>query len=308
MEKTKREHYGVIARSIWYSVNGMATLCLLLEALLSVAFVACFPCRISAAGQSFNATFEVLGGAHRMFRAGIDHPELKICAWSTDSARHEVTVRFQIEDIFGNPLPKRDELTLALPADGEQVERRIPFETELGYFSIRAQFGDGTTSVTRWLDLGVVPPPFPGPRPNSLFASNTSELKHGEDLDFLQAIGMKVERAHFASPVQTQDPNWTVNLPPGEAVALDFSKQDKNWELTKAHDLWILPVPGYSLAIGGNFDRTNLARKLGMYGPPGDEQRFINTWKTILRVETFAKSLAGATSGLGAYRVVTDPD
>ena len=64
---------------------------------------------------------------------------------------------------------------------------------------------------------------------------------------------------------------------------MDFSKQDKNWELTKAHDLWILPVAGYSLAGTGNFDRTNLARKLGMYGPPGDEQRFINTWETILR-------------------------
>ena len=79
----------------------------------------------------------------------------------------------------------------------------------------------------------MCPPPVRGPRPNSLFASNTSELKHGEDLDFLQAIGMKVERAHFAPPVQTRDPNWAVTLPPGEAVALDFSKQDKNWELTK---------------------------------------------------------------------------
>jgi hypothetical protein len=124
---------------------------------------------------------------------------------------------------------------------------------------------------------------FPGPRADSLFASNTSNLKQGEDLDFLRAIGMKVERAHFAPPVQTVDPHWAVHLPPGAAVALDFSKQDKAWELTKAHDLWALPIVGYSLASGSNFDRTNLAENVGMYGPPGDEQRFINTWETILR-------------------------
>src|SRR5262249_40468775 len=102
-------------------------------------------------------------------------------------------------------------------------------------------------------------------------------------LDFLQTIGMKVERAHFSPSVQTQDPNWPVTLRPRKAVALDFSKQDKYWELTKAHDLWILPIAGYSLAGGGNFDRTDLARKLGMYGPPGDTERFIATWQTILR-------------------------
>jgi hypothetical protein len=96
---------------------------------------------------------------------------------------------------------------------------------------------------------------FARPSPNSLFASDTSELKHGEDLDFLQAIGMKIERAHFAPPVQTRDPRWPVTFPPGEAVALDFSKQDKNWELTKAHDLWVLSVVGYSLVGAGRFDR-----------------------------------------------------
>ena len=59
----------------------------------------------SAPAESFNATFEVVGGAHRMFREGIDHPTLKIGAWSIDGAAHEVTVKFQIEDIFGQPFP-----------------------------------------------------------------------------------------------------------------------------------------------------------------------------------------------------------
>src|SRR4029077_4000917 len=98
---------------------------LLITAFLYVALATSFPCRISAAGDSFNATFEVVGGAHRMFREGIDHPLLKIGAWSVDGAAHEVTVKFQIEDIFGKPVPSRDELKLTLPADRQQVERTI---------------------------------------------------------------------------------------------------------------------------------------------------------------------------------------
>jgi hypothetical protein len=261
------------------------TRCLLIivEALLSIALATGYPCRTCAAGDGFNATFEVIGGAHRMFRKGIDHPALKIGAWSIDSATHEVIVKFQVEDVFGKTALDGNELKLTLPADAALVESSIPFEAGLGYFSVHAEFADRITRATKWLDFGVIPPPFPGLRPDSFFASNTGELKQGEDLDFLRAIGMKVERAHFVSPVQTVDPHWAVHLPPGAAVALNFSNQDKNWELTKAHDLWALPIVGYSLASGSNFDRTSLAEKLGMYGPPGDERRFINTWETILR-------------------------
>ena len=95
--------------------------------------------------EAFDANVEVVGGAHRMFREGIDHPALKIGAWSIDGAQHEVTVKFQIEDIFGKPVPSRDELKILLPADGTQVERMILFERGLGYFSIHAQFEGGMT-------------------------------------------------------------------------------------------------------------------------------------------------------------------
>jgi hypothetical protein len=255
----------------------------LLNVIVSLLSVVLIAGRLCAASDIFKATFEVVGGAHRMFREGIDHPALKIDAWSTDGAVHEVTVKFQIKDIFGRPVPHPYQVTETLPAAGERVERTIPFQSGPGYFSIHAEFEGGTTRMTRWSDLGVVSPPVPGIRPNSLFASNTAGLKLGEDLDFLQAIGMKVERAHFAPPVQTRDPNWVGTFAPGAAVPLDFSNQDENWELTKSHDLWILPVAGYSLTGTGNFDRTDLAAKLGMYGPPGDALRFVNTWETILR-------------------------
>jgi hypothetical protein len=89
--------------------------------LLSVALLAGNPLGMSAAGDGFTATFEIIGGEHRMFRDGIDHPAVKIGAWSVDGASHEVTARMQIEDIFGKLLPSQDELMLALPADGKQV-------------------------------------------------------------------------------------------------------------------------------------------------------------------------------------------
>jgi hypothetical protein len=96
--------------------------------------------RTCAAGGGFNATFEAPGGAHRMFRMGIDHPALKIDAWSIDSAAHEVLVKFQIEDAFGKTVLDGNELKLELPADGKLVESSIPFEAGLGYFSIHAEF------------------------------------------------------------------------------------------------------------------------------------------------------------------------
>jgi hypothetical protein len=46
----------------------------------------------SGPAESFNASFEVAGGAHRMFRDQIDHPTLLIGAWSLNSAEHEVSV------------------------------------------------------------------------------------------------------------------------------------------------------------------------------------------------------------------------
>src|ERR1700736_83984 len=93
----------------WTFTVCIRALLMVVHALLSVSLIAGGACRLWAAGDCFDATFEVIGGAHRMFREGIDHPALKIGAWSIDRAAHEVAVKFQIEDIFGKPIPNRDE-------------------------------------------------------------------------------------------------------------------------------------------------------------------------------------------------------
>jgi hypothetical protein len=264
-------------------ISGMRWLLKIFIASLIVSPTEGYAYQKSLTAGVVDASFEVAGGAHRMFREGLDQPTLKIAAWSTDGREHQVVISFQIENIFKKPILSRFDFKITVPAEGNKVERSIPFQAGLGYFSITAKFQAGNSEAARSLDLGIVHHPFPGPRPNSLFGSNTSGLKLGEDLNFLQTIGMKVERAHFAPPVLSQDRNWPLNLPAGEPVTLDFSKLDASWKETKAHELWVLPIVGYSLAGAGNMDRSVLAKQLGMYGPPGDERRFISTWGTILR-------------------------
>src|ERR1700751_1463660 len=46
---------------------------------------------------------DVIGGAHRLFRQGIDRPELEITAWSKDGVPHDLNFSFQIQDLFGHP-------------------------------------------------------------------------------------------------------------------------------------------------------------------------------------------------------------
>ena len=220
----------------------------------------------SAPAESFSASFEVAGGAHRMFRDQIDQPTLMIGAWSLNGAEHEVSVKFQIEDVFGKPIKSRMIFKSPCRPMAEESRGQSYFNPGLDILALRPSSRAGIRKSRRWTDLGIVYPPFKGVRPNSLFGSNTSGLKQGVDLEFLQTIGMKVERAHFAPPVQARHPYWPLEFPRGAAVPLDFSKLDKNWEQTKSHDIWALPIVGYSLAGAGNIDRTPLAESWGCTG------------------------------------------
>jgi hypothetical protein len=65
----------------------------------------------------------------------------------------------------GNPVPNRDDLELTLPADGQLLERTIPFEAGPGSFCVHAQLENGINRLTKCADLGVIPPPFAGIRP-----------------------------------------------------------------------------------------------------------------------------------------------
>jgi hypothetical protein len=231
----------------------------------------------------FEAQLQLTGDAHRMFRQGLDKPVVEINAWSTDSRPHDVLISLNIEDGFSrlesaSPRP----VTFHLPADGAHLGTSIPLDSGIGYHSAFFTLDDGAATITRSIDFGVVWPPYPGARPNSFFATNASP-RQGEDLQLLETIGMKVQRGHFVPNVATNSKNWPSELPPGQAVPLDFDSMDKEWKAMRAHGLWILPIAGNALVGAGVFDRTPLAEQLGMYGPPNDTGRFLRTWETILK-------------------------
>lgn len=258
------------------------------------------------AGDDWSVQLAPQGGAHRMFthpsegRAARD-PTLVLLRLTIKPASHEAArahATLTAQDIFGQPISWQEEAEIDLlagerlagakpaddtPAGGKPLERYIPFPAGVGYYSIRAEVRLGGTTHIAWTDLGVVPSPYPGLRPDSFFASNTSGLKTGEDLDLLEAIGMKVQRVHFAPDLAVRGKDWPRQLPPGQAVALDFAPRDKVWAATKARGLWALPIVGYSLSGGGTTDSTALAQQLGMHGPPADGERFVRTWEAILR-------------------------
>jgi hypothetical protein len=233
--------------------------------------------------SGFNAELKLTGGAHRMFRQGVDQPVLEITAWSTDAMAHDVVPSLSVADIFNQPIPNAlPPVEFRLPVDGSRVQLKLPLSFGIGYYSIIVRLTSGAATLRQSMDLGIVWPPYPGVRPNSLFASNVAP-REGEDLQFLETIGMKVQRTHFIPEVATTIKSWPRELPAGQAVPLNFDKLDREWGELKAHGLWILPIVGYSLAGAGVFDRTRLAEQLGMYGPPKDAGRFIRTWETVLR-------------------------
>jgi hypothetical protein len=250
--------------------------------LLGFALLCAFqPWQCLAAG--FEAELQLTGGAHRLFRQGLDKPVISINSWSTDTQPHDLSIRLTIENIFNrieSPPPRP--VSVHLSANGTHLETKIPLDSRIGYHSVFVTLDDGGASITRSIDLGIVWSPYPGVRPNSFFATNASP-RQGEDLQLLETIGMKVQRGHFAPNVATKSEKWPRELPYGQAAPLDFDSMDKEWDAMRSHGLWVLPIAGNALVGAGVFDRTPLAEKLQAYGPPNDTGRFLRTWQTILK-------------------------
>ena len=191
----------------------------------------------------------------------------------TDTTASTALASWSTEDFFGQSVGEKEQVSIALKDGQGNVDISFPAPGP-GYFLVQAQVQVGPDAASAWTDFGIVPPPFPGVRPDSFFASNTSQFKTGDDLDLLTAIGMKVERVTLY-PVMGK----TTGLAPGEVPSLNFTVQDQKWREAQAHGLWALPLMCYALED----DKAPLATATGMYGPPGDTERFANVWAAILR-------------------------
>jgi hypothetical protein len=232
-------------------------------------------------GASPEVHLTPVGDAERIFNRADVSPTgltnspvmLHLTVKTDDASSPTAQVSWTTEDIFGKPVGEKEQASVNLQKGEGQQD--LPFKAPgPGYFLVKASIQVGPDTASAWTDFGIVPPPYPGLRPDSFFASNTSWFKKDADLDLLKAIGMKVERVEFYPTV-----GKTAGLSPGEVPSLDFTHQDEQWREAQAHGLWALPMMGYALED----DKSKLAEATGMYGPPGDDERFANTWAAILK-------------------------
>jgi len=151
-------------------------------------------------------------------------------------------------DAWGNPT----DWTASVKASSDG-SAKAEFNGDFGVYRIEAVNEAG--AVLAHTHLGIIPPFHPGVRKDSFFASNTSEVRTGKDLDLIEAIGMKVQRAH----VQKMTP--------------------KSFQEQQRRNTWILPIVGYADPT----PRTALAIKLKQWGPPADFEAFTDFWESHMK-------------------------
>jgi len=208
-----------------------------------------------------------VGGAHQIFEQGVDTPSIQVAASGLNSSDAAVKGSLSCFDLWGKPVKWSQRITVG------SAPISVPFDPGVGFYKIEGDFVVDGEHVHSQTEVGIVSPHWSGVRPNSFFASNTSGMKQGEDLDFLEKIGMKVQRVHFnAQTTVAATPN-------GQPASVDFTNQDQQLGNLESHDSFVLPICGYSIA--------NAVSKAGldinMYGPPRDYDEFLSTWKLILQ-------------------------
>lgn len=193
---------------------------------------------------------------------------------STDGQERNLRLMLSARDVFKKTLAWHKELNLNVPADGSPVEKPFTFPAQRGYYQIFATAKEHGKTYEASRGIGIIPPHHKGVRPDSFFASNTSSIRRGKQLQFLQMLGMKIQRTHL-DPVRAKIP-----AQPDGALKMDLSMLDEALRDCVAHDTWVLPIVGYHF---GRSMRSDLAKKTNMHGPPRDLCEFVETWEVILR-------------------------
>jgi len=227
---------------------------------------------------------ETVGGVYRMFNRqmelakGQQHEPvvLRLSLRNTGANAFSGNAAFRASDVFDKAIDWSPVLTVNAPADGKWTSFNQVLEQGIGYYSITVDVKRGDQTATAWTDLGIIPEPHSGLRPESVFSSNTSAVLTGEKLDLVQAIGLKVMRAHF-------QPNGTTKDYVDGELPLDFTAQDAAFAEAKEHGVWVLPIAGYALYGLGVIHKTEMAARTGMHGPPDNFDAFVKTWERILR-------------------------
>jgi hypothetical protein len=199
-----------------------------------------------------------------------------------------VSVRLQAYDADGKPMPGADRepwtqaFTLDVPTGGRLVLTELPFAApSVGWWRLRTELGapDGLRFTAEG-DLGIVPAPHSGARPNSFFGSNNAPVQPGEGGEMTQLLGMKVSRRQV--PGITTFRAEDVPEPSDKPLPLEMRRIDADFEGARALGITPMTVPGYSFFAGSKQLRSHLAEIVNMYGPPRHFGEFNATWRTIL--------------------------
>ncbi|MEI6519130.1 MAG: hypothetical protein WCO98_03705 [bacterium] len=255
--------------------------------LCCLAIVCCTAPLQAQSTAGWQAKFAPVGGAFRMFNRSLpvrgqefEPVVLRLTAQSTDGLAHILTVSCKATDIFDHPVANWDKaFTFTVGTDKKPVTQDVTIE-QMGYFRINVIITEGDVVKKLMTDVGIIPPSHPGIRKDSFFASNTSGLRSDAELEMLQAVGMKVQRAHFQPDIANPDRLWASKPATGEAQPLNFTRNDAAFKASKAHGVWVLPIAGYALSGDA---KTENAKKTGMHGPPRDNDEFVNTWAEIIK-------------------------
>ncbi len=219
-------------------------------------------------------------GVHRMYELPDSTPgrilpvTIELSVASQDGKPRQVEIHWGARDIFHQPIAWNEQRRIALPADAQGVRERFEFPAVQGFFQVFAACDVDGIQMEASTGIGIVPPHRTGVRPDSFFASNTSNIRRGQDLRFLQMLGMKVQRTHL-NPIRASIPDRAEG-----PLELNLEEMDRAFADCKRHDTWIMPIVGYHF---GERMRSELARRTGMHGPPRDVGEFVNTWETIVR-------------------------
>lgn len=189
----------------------------------------------------------------------------------------EGSVTFEVfaEDMLGLPI-KIDYNQFTVKTEGKPGAREeIALELKNGFYRISIQASNNDEQYDMgFTEIAIVPPQAKGLRPNSFFASNTSEIKTGNDLALLDLLGIKVQRTHFYPETP-----YLPEMPRDKALTFDYTILDQEFEETVGKGIWVLPIAGY--AFPGT--RSEMAIKMNNHGPPRHFKEFSLSWQEIIR-------------------------
>ena len=208
-------------------------------------------------------------------------PEVLFTGWVTNSGAAALPVTGAFIDLWGKDVQPVAGFTLK-PGEARSVAvRYTPRQTGActllltARAQVAAKGAPQEQAFKACATVAVVPPPIPGPRAESFFASNTHPGGSGERAEFHHLVGLKVYRNHFADPSHCQGKLIPKNI--GDPFEINWEPIDRMMKGVVANEMTFgVGIIGY--AFPGNEE----AQLYHQYGPPRDNQEFANIVAQII--------------------------